>query len=118
MTAAERVGVAQEYDGNRRCRPLGGTGVDRAWRDDDIDLEPDQFVREFTHSFRLAVRPAVLEDDIPTLHVAKLPQALAEGFDGLGKHGRAVPEKADAANFAGRLRESSAKSRPHCQTGR
>src|SRR3954453_18929838 len=59
VTGGDRVRGAKEDDGNRRGRPFHRLGVDGTWFDDDIDLEPDQLLREFTHPFWLTLRPPV-----------------------------------------------------------
>src|SRR5262245_55824795 len=58
---ADRVRVAHEYDGNRRGRLLGCRSVDGTRCHDDIDLEPDQLLREFAHPLRLPFRPPVFD---------------------------------------------------------
>ena len=100
MAAADRVRVAHEYDGNRRGRSLGRPGVDGTRCHDDMDLEPDQFLRKFAHPFWLPLRPPVLDGDGPTLHVTEVAKPLAESFDGIRKHGRTLPQKTDAVDFA------------------
>src|SRR3954453_14755933 len=78
---------------DRRGRPFGRLGVDRTRRNDDIDLEPDQFLREFARPFRFSLRPPVLDGDVPTLHVAQVTKPLPKSFDGIRKHGRTIPQK-------------------------
>src|SRR5205085_5641486 len=91
MAGGDRVGVADEDDGDRRGRPFGRLGVDRTWYDDDIDLEPGQFLRQFAHPFRLSLRPPVLDGDVPTLYVTQVAKPLAKSLDGIRIHGRTVP---------------------------
>ena len=91
MAAAERVRVTHEYDRNRRGRSLSRGSVDGTRGHDDIDLEPDKFLRKFAHSLRLALRPSVLDGDSPSLHIAQLAKSLAESFKGIRKYVRTVP---------------------------
>ena len=78
VAGTERVGVAHEHDGNGRGRVLCRTGVDRARRHDDIDLEPNQLGREIRKPLWVAIRRAVLDHDVPPLDVSELTQPLAE----------------------------------------
>ena len=48
---------------------------------DDIDLETDEFGCEIRKLIRPSVRPPVLDGDIPTFHIALLPQPLPEPVD-------------------------------------
>jgi hypothetical protein len=104
MAAAERVRVTHEYDWNRRGRSLNRLGVDGARCHDDIDLEPDKFLRQFAHSLRLALRPSVLDDDGLSLHIAQLAKSLAKSFKGIQKSVWTVPQKADPVDLAWLLR--------------
>ena len=79
---AERVRVTYEYDRNRRGRSLSRLGVDGARCHDDIDLEPDKFLRKFAHPLRFALRPSVLDGDGPSLHIAQVAKSLAETLQG------------------------------------
>ncbi len=111
VAAAERVRVAHEDYGNRRGRSLGRPGVDGTRGNDDIDLEPDQFLRKFAHPFRLPLRPPILDGDGPTLYVAQVAQSAAESFDGIRKHGRTVPQESDTPEVALLLRERAKRRR-------
>src|SRR6476619_6668421 len=104
MAAAEWVRVTHEYDRNRRGRSLGRRGVDGTRGHDDIDLEPDKFLRKFAHPLRFALRPAVFNDDIAAFLVTKLAKSLAESFKDIGKHVRTVPQETDAVEPPGLLR--------------
>ena len=78
MATAERVRVTYEYDRDRRGRSLSRLGVDGARCHDDIDLEPDKFLRKFAHPLWFALRPSVLDGDIPSLHIAQVAKPLAK----------------------------------------
>ena len=113
MAAAERVRVTHEYDRNRRGRSLSRRGVDGARCHDDIDLEPDKFLRKFAHPLRFALRPSVLDGDSPSLHIAQLAKSLAESFKGIRKYVRTVPQKTDAVELArSAARAPQAATRP------
>ena len=118
MAAAERVRVAYEDDGDRRGRPFRRLGVDGTWYDDDIDLEPDEFLRQFAHSFWLPLRPPVLDGDVPTLHVAQVAKPLAKSFGGIRIHGRTVPQKTDAVDLRCLLCMRGERPTRHRDTGK
>jgi hypothetical protein len=104
MAAAERVRVTHEYDWNRRGRSLSRLGVDGARCHDDIDLEPDKFLRKFAHSLRFALRPSVLDGDGMSLHIAQLAKSLAKSFKGIQKRIWTVPQKTDPGDLPWLLR--------------
>ena len=104
MAAAERVRVTHEYDWNRRGRSLSRLGVDGARRHDDIDLEPNKFLRKFAHSLRLALRPSVLDGDGLSLHIPQFAKSLAKSFKSIKKRVWTVPQKADSVDLAWLLR--------------
>jgi transposase len=79
-------------------------GVDGTRGHDDIDLEPDKFLRKFAHPLRLALRPSVLDDDVPALYVAQVAEPLAESFKGIQKCVWTVPQKTDPVDLACLLR--------------
>ena len=56
MAAAERVRVTREYDRNGGGRLPGRCGVDGARRHDDVDLEPDQLLRQIAHLMQTRIR--------------------------------------------------------------
>src|SRR3990172_12640549 len=68
---------------------------------DDIDLETGEFGCEIRKLIRPSVRPPVLEGDIPTFHIALLPQPLPEGIDDAQdfRAGRGEPEPGDAVDL-------------------
>src|SRR5206468_2966743 len=104
VAGSDRVRVAHEDDGDRRGRPFRRLGVDGTWYDDDIDLEPNKFLRQFAHPFWFPLRPPVLDGDVPTLHVAQVAKPLPKSFGGFRKRGRTVPQKTDAVDLRRLLR--------------
>ena len=103
MPTAERVRVTHE-DWNRRGRSLSRRGVDGARCDDDIDPEPDKFLRKFAHSLRFTLRPSVLDGDGPPLHLAQLAKSLAESREGIRKYVWTVPQKTHSVKLPSLLR--------------
>jgi hypothetical protein len=83
-----------------------GSEDDRiAYRDDHVDREPDQFGGELGQSFELPSCPAELDDEILSLHVSQVAEAVAKRLRVLGVSSRRVAsEIADAGNLPGRLR--------------
>src|SRR6266545_4547182 len=99
VSAADRVRVAREYYGNRRGRVLGRPSVDGSRCNDDIDLEPDQFLRQAGEPLEPPLGPAVFNNDVPALDPTQIAQPLTETFEGMRPHGRTVPQKTDAVDF-------------------
>jgi hypothetical protein len=58
---------------------VGGSGRSRKDGDDYIDLEPDKVGCELGETIGLALRRAVLDEQVVALHVAELAQTLAKG---------------------------------------
>ena len=67
--------------GNRRGRALGGQRARRAVRDDDVDLEPNQLGCQAGQPLVSALRPPVLDDDVPALDVAEIAKPCRNGLD-------------------------------------
>src|ERR1051325_8832366 len=111
VTGGDRVRMAEEDDCDRRGRSFPRLGVDGTWYDDDVDLEPDQFLRQFAHPFWLSLRPPILEGYVPALHIAQVAKPLAKSFDGIRIHGRTVAHKNDAVDLPGLLRSRPERSR-------
>ena len=111
VTGGDRVRVAKEDDGDRRGRSSRRLRVDGTRYDDDIDLEPSEFLRQFAHPFRLPLRPPVLDGNVSTLHVAQVPKPLAKSFNGIRVHGRTVSEKNDAVDLPDLLRSRRERRR-------
>lgn len=107
MAAADWVRMAHEYDGNRRGRSLRRPGVDGTRGNDDIDFEPDQFLRKFAHPFWLPLLSPILDRDGPTLRVTQVAKSLSKRFDGIRKHGRTATHNTDAPYFSVPLNKSA-----------
>jgi hypothetical protein len=50
--------------------------------DEHINLQPHQFGCDIRQPIQLTFRKSPLDDEIASLHVAKFPQALLQGFGG------------------------------------
>ena len=124
MAAADRVRVAREYYGNRRGRSLGRLSVDGTRCNDNIDLEPDQFLRQAGEQIKPPLGPAVFNNDVPALNPTQIAQPLAETFEGMRPHGRTVPQETDAVDLLrllrpgseGRGKEAAGHGRKECST--
>ena len=71
-----------KYDGNSCGCALGGQrpGQPPA-REEDIDLEADQICGKVGKLLVLAVRPTILEGDVPSFDVPALQQTLSQRLD-------------------------------------
>jgi hypothetical protein len=78
QTATKRVARRCKYNRDGRCCALCGEDSWSGIRDDDINLEPDQFGSEFGRALVATVRPAIRDRDRATLDPAKFPQPLQE----------------------------------------
>ena len=86
-------------------RVLGREGAGGAGREDDVRLETDKLVREDRMTFLLALRPLVPDDEILSLHVAELTEALTKGVDQVGfEGGRRVAQIPNRHGASGLLR--------------
>src|SRR5574341_680220 len=88
VAAADRIRVAREYYGNRRGLSLGRLCIDGARRNDDIDLEPDQFLRQGGKPVVLPLAPPILDRDILALDPTPTTHPVAKTLDGIREHGR------------------------------
>jgi hypothetical protein len=74
------------------------------WVDDHIDLETNQVRKQRRKPIIVAIRPAVLDDKIPSLLIAEIAQARAKS---LGAFGQTVSsgqtQKPDAKDLRRRL---------------
>src|SRR6185369_8130828 len=99
VAAANRIRMARKYYGNRRGRSFGRPRVDGSWCNDDIDLKPDQFLRQAGEPIVVALGPAVLNNDVLALNPTQIAQPLAEALEGMRPHGWTVPEKTYPVNL-------------------
>jgi hypothetical protein len=85
---ADRIGHAGHDDRNYVCCLLGCAGRCRAHHDNDVNLEPNQIVRDFPESLCIPFPEATLDSQVRTLSITKLPQPLVKS-NGPGRIRRA-----------------------------
>jgi len=98
--------ICDEGEDNRnRLGCLSGSSS--CWRrrcDNNVDVESDQLCRERRETIGFSLRPALMEGDVPPLHVAQIRQALPKCLTETGDIGRRIaPQNADAGNLTGLL---------------
>src|SRR5712692_4446745 len=106
VAGADGIRVAREYYGNRRGRSLGRSSVDGSRCNDDINLEPDQFLHQAWEPIEPPLGPAVLDRDVLSLDPTQIAQTLAERFERMRPHGRGIPQKSDTVDLPRLLRAS------------
>ena len=74
-SVSDRVAHSSDYDRDRGGRLLRSTARGRSQCDDEVDLETDQFGRQTREPLDLPVRRSVLNDDVPTLDIAKFSKS-------------------------------------------
>src|SRR5262245_5649860 len=81
-------------------------------RENDIDLEPDQFGGDLSETLAAALRPANLNRDVATFHPTEFAQPLHEcGEPFTLDQGRGGAQESDGRQLAGLLRKR--RERPH-----
>src|SRR5262249_8798691 len=81
-------------------------------RENDIDLEPDQFGSDLSETLAAALRPANLNRDVATFHPTEFAQPLHEcGEPFTLDQGRGGAQESDGRQLAGLLRKR--RERPH-----
>ena len=84
MTRTQSIADYREDNGDGGgC--LGGQSCRRAVGDNHIDVETNQVCKERRKPIIVAIRPAVLNDKIPSLLIAEIAQARAKGLRALGQ---------------------------------
>src|SRR5262245_63366674 len=74
-------------------------------RENDIDLEPDQFGGDLGEALAAALRPANLNRDVATFHPTEFAQTLHECGEPLAlDQGRGGAQESDGRQLAGLLR--------------
>src|ERR1700687_2755685 len=100
-------GIADSHhdERDRRCRLVDSLGGGCPGRDDHVHLSGKQLRDEDGKPLVLALRPAILDDDISPLDVAQFAQALPEWADEVSlQGGGGVSEETDPVNFGRRVR--------------
>jgi hypothetical protein len=100
------IRMGDEDDGDRGCRGFQGPREERAQRDDQVRLEPNQVGREFGEPSGVALDRPVLDPNVHALVPAVLPQTRPEGLPQTSLVGvrRFVPQDADAVYLPWLLR--------------
>jgi hypothetical protein len=75
---SQRIAGGGHDDGDRCGSQLGCKGRERSRRHDYIDVEPDQFRREFMQPFEPILRIPALEDDVLAFDPAQLPKGVRD----------------------------------------
>jgi hypothetical protein len=76
----------------------------RRRRHDHVDIKPNQFAREGREAIKLALRPPLLQEDGPSLHIAQSAQALPKCVgENRADRGRVDPQDADARDLCSLL---------------
>ena len=75
MAHPDWICMHEEDDGDRGCRLLRSLHPDGGPSHDQVDLEPNQVGREFWEPSEVALSPAILDQHVPALDPAALPQA-------------------------------------------
>ncbi len=104
-------------EGNRRGYALDRQRRGRSGSDDQVDIECRELGNELGESPVITFCPAVFDDDVPSLDVTSVAQALAKRGDEIGfESSRGIAEKADAKDLA-RLRARGQRQHGarHCQ---
>src|SRR5215471_18658948 len=83
-------------------------------RENDIDLEPDQFGGNLSETLAAALRPANLNRDVATFHPTEFAQPLHECGEPLAlDQGRGGAQESDGRQLAGLLRARRERPRRH-----
>jgi hypothetical protein len=75
---ADRIDRDRNDDGNRRRGVLGRLGSRRTRREDQVDLQINQFGREGWEASRLAFGGPQLDQEVLSQHIAEVPHRLHE----------------------------------------
>ena len=106
---------------------LHGVRHKRVGRDDQVNLQVHQLIRERSKPFNFALGLPVLENDVRPLHITEFSETLPEGLDH-SRYRRTSAEPADARQLLGRLRAHSERNQngparkhelpPPCMSGK
>src|SRR5262249_52034571 len=81
--SADRIARRREHDRDDGCRLLGCEDWWGVMRENDIDLEPDQFGGDLSEALAASLGPANLDREIATVHPTKFAHPLHKGGDPL-----------------------------------
>jgi hypothetical protein len=84
-TRADSIPHHRNDNRNRGCGLLGGKSPRRTMRDNHINLAGNQLREKRGQPLIVSVRPAVLDDDIPSFLITEIAQAGAECFSAFGQ---------------------------------
>jgi len=104
-TGADRIARPRKHDRDDRCCLFRRKDRHGSQRDNEIDLEPDEFGRDLGETLVAALRPAILDCEVVTLDPTELAQPLHKRGDPLAlnqRRGRA--QKPDGRLLARLLR--------------
>ena len=110
----DRVSASIKHDGDRGRRSLGRNRRSlSARRDDHRDLSLDKIKCQRLHPVVLALRPAILNDNVAAIDIPDFLQAPTETGDEMGK--RAGRRRAEEANHRRRRLLRAHRKRPRCR---
>src|SRR5215469_2273004 len=103
----QRIAARCHDDGNLAGRLLGGDRCRRPSRDDHVNLDPEQFLREAGESLWPTVSRAILHDEVLSLRISELLEPLPECRQISGvRCGRYHFQQTDTIDFPRLLRPS------------
>src|SRR5262249_25084944 len=103
--SADRIARRREHDRDDGCRLLGCEDWWGVMRENDIDLEPDQFGGDLSEALAASLGPANLNRDVATFHPTEFAQPLHECGEPLAlDQGRGGAQESDGRQLARRLR--------------
>src|SRR5712691_12584158 len=95
--------MSSEHNGEGSGRLLGGqSGGFASGRDDDINLERNQFGRKSGEPLELPLGISVFDHEVAALDVTEVTQSLTEGLVQVGASGQVGPQPAYSSDL-GRL---------------
>ena len=95
----DRIGHAAHDDRNYAGCLFGCASWRRTYYDDDVNLEPNQIVRELLESIRIPIPVASLDRYVQTLTVTEIPQPVVKS-SGPWRIGRAGIQYADKGELS------------------
>src|SRR5262249_50721270 len=92
------------HDRDDRCRLFCGEGWRGSYRDNDIDLVPDELCRVFCVALIAAFCPAIVNRQVATIDPTKLPEPLIKSGNPWGLNRSVGTQESDGRQFARLLR--------------